>query len=223
MFDAKTMDVKSPADPGRMTDPHLWDRIKLATLPVSPARHEFPQALAYMSDLPVYEAREVVEEYRRFLYLAAISDDHRVPPEPVRKAWEMHAHNPEYTAFCAGALGKPLGLDDGARKFGANAAYRRTLEAYEREFGTLPPAAIWPPAIQLRVPRWLTAHAAVLGLTGILAFERGEPLLFAAGVGMSLVLYGLDVYGEHLRRDRHGLGADVSADLAYFLSESDAR
>ena len=208
---------------GNLTDPHLWDRIRIAPLPASKSRHEFAEALAYQVDLPVFEAREVVQEYRRFLYLAAVTDEHRVPPEPVRQAWAMHARSPEYTAFCAGAVCKPLGLDDATRKFGANLAYRRTLEAYEREFGQTPPSAIWPPVVTPRMPRWLTAHAAVLGFTGMVAWESGEPLMFATGLGVSLAIYGLDVYGAHLLRERRGISADVSDDLAFFLSETDRR
>lgn len=216
-----TSKAKSSAE--NMTDPQLWDRIRIAPLPLSAARNEFHEALAYQIDLPIFEAREVVEEYRRFLYLAVTTDEHRVPSEPVRKAWAMHAHSPEYADFCAGVLKAQLAFDDGSRRFGANAAYRRTVEAYVREFRQLPPAAIWPPAIQVRVPRWLTAHAAVLGFTGVVAWESGEPLNLAIGVSLSLAIYGLDLYGAHLSAQRRGLGADVSDDLAYFLSESDAR
>lgn len=213
-------ETKHPARTGKLTDPHLWNRIRMAPLPASKAQHEFAQALAHAIDLPVFEAREVEQEYRRYLYLAAITDALRVAPEPVRKAWIMHARSPEYTAFCAGVLGKALQLDDGARKFGANAAYRRTLEAYVQEFGTLPPTTVWPAAVSPRLPRWLTAHAAVLGFTGMIAWERGEPLIFATGVGLSLALYGLDVYGAHMGRGRRGFGADLSDDLSYFLNDS---
>lgn len=207
----------------QMTDPHLWQRIRHAPLPVSKARHEFAEALAFQIDLPVFEARELVEEYRRFLYLAAITDQHRVPPRAVRQAWMLHAAHPEYSAFCAGVLGKPLGVDDGTRKFGVNLSYGRTLEAYLREFGAPPPATVWPPAIQPRVPRWLTAHAAVLGFTGMVAWERADPIVLATGLGISLAIYGLDVYAAHLGRERRGIGAAVSDDLDYFLSDPKAR
>ncbi|OIP82632.1 MAG: hypothetical protein AUK37_08820 [Rhodobacterales bacterium CG2_30_65_12] len=219
MFDT----TKDLGPKGTLTDPRLWSRVRVAPLPVSRMKHEFPQTLAYQLDLPVFEARELIEEYRRFLYLSAITDAQRVAPEAVRKAWAMHAHSPDYSAFCAGALGKQLGLDDGTRKFGANAAYRRTLQSYVREFGTTPPPAIWPPAISPRIPRWLTAHAAVLGVTGLVAWERGEPLILAAGLGLSLVIYGLDVYAAHMSGERRGLGAAVSDDLDYFLVDTKNR
>lgn len=195
----------------------------MAPLPASKARHEFAQALAFVSDLPVVEAREVEEEYRRWLYLAALTDSTRVPAEPVRKAWALHAQSPDYATFCASVLGKPLVVDDGARKFGANGLYRRTLEAYLREFGTAPPATIWPNAMSPRVPRWLTAHAAVLGFSGMVAWQSGEPLMLAGGLGASLSIYGLDLYSMHLKRSRRGFGADLSDDLSYFLGDSPGR
>lgn len=215
--------TKTISRKGNLTDPHLWDRIRAAPLPVSRARHEFHETLAYQLDLPAYEARELVEEYRRFLYLVAITDAPRVAPEPVRKAWAMHAQSPDYSAFCAGALCRSLVLDDGTRKFGANSAYHRTLEAYVSEFGTRPPASVWPQAISPRIPRWLTAHAAVLGFTGVIAWEQGEPLILATGLGMSMAIYGLDVYGAHMSRERRGLGTAVSDDLDYFLAETKNR
>lgn len=218
-----TSTPQHPRPHGQMTDPHLWNRIRIAPLPASKAQHEFAQALAQLSDLPVFEAREVEEEYRRFLYLAAITDALRVPPEPVRKAWLMHSQAPEYTAFCAGVLGKPLVLDDGTRKFGANAAYRRTLERYVHEFGEEPPATVWPAAMAPRMPRWLTAHAAILGFTGMFAWGGGEALIFATGVAMSLALYGVDLYSAHLGQARRGFGADLSDDLSYFLSDTGGR
>jgi hypothetical protein len=195
----------------------------MAPLPASKARHEFSQALALVSDLPVVEAREVEEEYRRWLYLAALTDNVRVPAEPVRKAWALHAQNDEYATFCASVLGKPLVVDDGARRFGANATYRRTLEAYLKEFGTAPPATVWPRAMSPRIPRWLTAHAVVLGFSGMFALESGEPLMLAVGLGLSLSIYGLDLYSVHLKRSRRGFGADLSDDLSYFLGESRER
>lgn len=206
-----------------MTDPHLWERIQFAALPDSIARHEFAVALAYQIDVPIAEARDVVREYRRFLYLATITDQHRVPPEPVRKAWAMHALSPDYADFCASVLKKPLAFDDGTRKFGAHGAYRRTLSAYLREFGTTPPATFWPPAIKPRLPRWPAAHASVLGITGLLALNSAAPLTFAIGVALSLAIYGLDLYGAYLSARRRGLGAAVSDDLAYFLSKRDLR
>lgn len=206
-----------------LTDPHLWERIRFAELPDSIARHEFAVALAYQIDVPIAEARDVVREYRRFLYLATITDEHRVPPEPVRKAWAMHALSPDYAHFCANVLNKALVFDDGTRKFGAHGAYRRTLSAYLREFGAMPPATYWPPAIKPRLPRWLAAHASVLGLAGALALHGGELLILAIGVALSLAIYGLDLYGAYLSARRRGLGAAVSDDLAYFLSKRDAR
>lgn len=214
--------VSEPAA-GRMTDPHLWARIRMAPLPMSKTHHEFCEALAYQIDLPVFEAREVVEEYRRFLYLAAITDAPLAPPEPVRQAWEMHAQSPEYSAFCAGVVCKPLGLGDVPGKLTASGAYRRTRAVYCREFAKAPPPAIWPVASGPRLPRWLTLHAAVLGFTGVIAWESGEGLVFVTGVAISLAVYGLDVYGAHLFRARPGLSTDLSNDLAFFLSETNKK
>ncbi len=114
-------------------------------------------------------------------------------------------------------------VEDGSRKFAANTAYRHTLEAYIREFGTKPPATVWPSAIAPRLPRWPGMHLAVLGISGVMAWQNAEPLILAAGVGASLLIYGFDLYSAHLGRTRRGFGADLSDDLSYFLDETKGR
>jgi len=215
MFRTKTKAAKH----GRMTDPHLWSRIRLAPLPATRDGREFHRALAHAQDLPLTEARDIEEEYRRFLYLAAIGDAFRVAPPLVREAWQMHAQSPEYVPFCASVLGRELPLDDGSRMLGAAGAYRETRTAYQREFNTRPPRHHWPEGIAPRLPRWLPAHLVILGISGSLAFGHGELLVFAAGLGISLALYGLDLYTSLFGRKGNAFGDRMSDDLSHFLNQ----
>ncbi|WP_188527457.1 hypothetical protein [Sinisalibacter lacisalsi] len=192
----------------------------MAPLPATRDGREFHGALAQANDLPLADAREIEVEYRRFLYLAAISDAPRVVPAQIRQAWQMHARNPDYVHFCTSVLGKPLPLDDTTRMLGASRAYHQTRAAYMREFGHRPPALYWPDGVAPRVPRWLVAHAAILGLSGAFAYGRGEPLFLAAGVGLALVLYGADLYTAHLGRKRRAFGDRMSDDLSHFLNRT---
>ena len=219
MFTTKTPAPKN----GEMTDPHLWSRICMAPLPATRDGRVFARALAQTSDLPLVDAREIEAEYRRFLYLAAITEAARVVPAQVRQAWQMHAQSPEYVAFCTSVLGKPLPLDDTTRMLGAARAYDETRAAYMREFGHAPPPVYWPEGVSPRVPRWLVAHAAILGLAGSLAYGQGQPLFLAAGVGLALALYGFDLYSAHLGRRRRAFGERMSDDLSHFLNQTPGR
>lgn len=209
--------------PAEMTDPALWERIQTAQLPGSKAQHSFARTLAYATDLPVFEAREVEEEYRRFLYLATVTDEARAPAPQVHQAWRLHAQSARYADFCIQVLGKPLPFTDAARKFAAATAYRKTLAAYVGEFGTRPPATVWTQALRVRVPRWLFAHAFILGFSGIVSWQSATPLYFAIGVALSLALYGLDLFEEHLSRAYRSFGKRLSDDLDYFLDGSGGR
>jgi len=192
----------------------------MAPLPATRDGREFARALAQANDLPLTDARDIETEYRRFLYLAAITDAPRVVSVNIRQAWQMHARSPEYPAFCETVLGKPLPLDDTSRILGAAHAYRTTRSDYLREFGQPPSPIYWPEAVGPRVPRWLVAHGAILGLSGALAYGQGQPLFFAAGIGLALALYGFDLYSAHLGRKRRAFGDRMSDDLMHFLNQT---
>jgi hypothetical protein len=202
---------------GMLSNPELWNRICEAPLPSTRDGSDFARALANLNDMPLSDAREVEREYRRFLYLAASSDAPRVPPLQVRQAWELHASSPEYPAFCAGVMGRALPIEDSTRMLGANRAYLRTRADYMREFGQKPQRFIWPDGVSPRMPRWLGAHVTSLGLTGAVAWSRDAPLVLAAGLAVSLALYGFDLWSSHRRRLRTGLGEAMTSDLDYWL------
>lgn len=100
---------------------------------------------------PEFTAR-VLEEYRRFLFLATVCDRAVCPSEAVDAAWHLHLiHSRSYWGdLCDGVLAAPLhhdasagGAAEGRRH---RAMYRRTLAAYASWFGATPPSDIWPPA-----------------------------------------------------------------------------
>ncbi|WP_193211676.1 glycine-rich domain-containing protein [Luteolibacter marinus] len=97
-------------------------------------------------------ARRVVDEYKRFIWLAMRAGHPVTPSEEVDEAWHLHlCYTRSYwDEMCGGILGRPLhhGPTEGGRveaeKF--SAWYGRTLESYRKHFGEEPPADIWPPA-----------------------------------------------------------------------------
>lgn len=97
-------------------------------------------------------AKRVVREYKRYVFLAATSNEPACPSEDVDAAWHLHlTYTRSYwKRFCGEVLGRPLHHDP--TKGGPAEAdkhlrmYARTLAAYRDAFGHEPPADIWPPA-----------------------------------------------------------------------------
>ncbi len=96
-----------------------------------------------------YTAR-VIEEYRRFLYLASNAGHPVTPSDAVDQAWHLHlVYTRNYwDILCGEVLGRPLhhgptlGGDAQARMF--TDWYGRTRASYHAHFGTAPPDDIWP-------------------------------------------------------------------------------
>jgi len=96
----------------------------------------------------------VIEEYRRFAFLAVAAGHPVSPPEAVDQAWHIHIlYTREYNdVFCAQVLGQHLhhGPSIGGRvedeKF--QDWYSQTLMSYKTLFGEEPPKDIWPSAEQ---------------------------------------------------------------------------
>ncbi len=113
-------------------------------------------------------ADRAIEEYKRFLFLAATSGALTVPSEAVDQVWHLHlTHTRSYwDDLCAKTLGRPLHHDPSPGGWTARdrhaRAYARTLERYRRVFGAAPDCTIWP-AVEQRFPGcapWLGQKAA---------------------------------------------------------------
>lgn len=114
----------------------------------------FTQRLANENNWDIQFAQRVVTEYKRYVFLCAISPNQVSPSEEVDQAWHMHMTYTEsyWTDLCARTLGKPLhhhptrGGPEEREKFFA--LYENTLAFYKETFHSDPPPDIWPPAEQ---------------------------------------------------------------------------
>ncbi|WP_444853867.1 glycine-rich domain-containing protein [Sphingosinicella sp.] len=97
-------------------------------------------------------ADAVFGEYRRFLYLAATSDQPVTPSEDVDQAWHLHlGYSRHYRdVLCGQILGRALhheptagGRDEAVRH---HSQYEATLWLYGKTFESSPRADIWPNA-----------------------------------------------------------------------------
>jgi len=126
-----------------MTDPSLWYRIRGAMLPVDRSGRSFARQLAEVTGLAADSARTLEREYRRFLYLAALTPSPREPLGLLRKAWDYHAAFEGYLYdFCPWVLDRHLPAGPVTKLTGP--AYAATWFDYGVEFGAPPPAQFWP-------------------------------------------------------------------------------
>lgn len=137
-----------------LSRPALWHRIAGAHLPVERDGRSFSDHLAQITGLSACLAECLEGEYRRFLYLAVISREPRVPPGLVRVAWSYHAEHEGYAReFSHYVLGSPLQFTPTTSM--PARAYAATVMAYGHEFGAPPPAEIWPdPDAAATLPHW---------------------------------------------------------------------
>ena len=127
-----------------------WTRIRHHRLDAPGAAFPLSARLAHEQGwTPVFTER-VVEEYRRFAFLAVVAGHGVTPSKAVDEAWHLHLlYTRDYwERFCPEALGQPLhhhpsdgGGEDDAKYAGWYAA---TLASYRRIFGEAPPADVWP-------------------------------------------------------------------------------
>ncbi len=95
-------------------------------------------------------AQRVIEEYRRFMFLAIVAGHPVTPSEEVDQAWHLHLMYTRsyWDEFCRQVLGKPIhheptrgGPSERERH---HAQYERTLASYRQWFERQPPSDIWP-------------------------------------------------------------------------------
>jgi len=94
-------------------------------------------------------ALRAIAEYKRFVYLGVVSNFGVTPSKVIDQVWHEHLlFSRAYRDFCAEVLRcefdhnpELVPVDEETGVF--EAQYRATLDAYEKEFGAMPPADIW--------------------------------------------------------------------------------
>ena len=112
----------------------------------------FTRRLARENGWFLEHSERVIDEYRRFCFLAVTSGHAVTPSDAVDQAWHLHlCYTRDYwERFCPEILGRALhhgptagGKTEGRRYF---EQYAATLASYEAVFGECPPVDLWPNA-----------------------------------------------------------------------------
>ncbi|MCA3635868.1 MAG: hypothetical protein IOC54_03620 [Methylobacterium sp.] len=135
---------------GTLSNPELFEALENFQLDDPDALLPFSNRLARDVGWSHRYALRVCDEYLRFLYLGMVASHPVTPSEEVDQAWHLHlSYTRSYwDELCAKVLKRPFhhgptkgGKDEDALYW---KQYAATLELYREEFGTRPPADIWP-------------------------------------------------------------------------------
>jgi hypothetical protein len=159
MSDSDVLPVSYPDHP-------VWIALSRYTIGPNDAALSFAQRLARENGWNVAHAVRVLQEYRRFCFLAVVARHTVTPSDAVDQAWHLHlAYSRDYwDRFCPEVLGRPFhhgptagGSAEQARYF---AQYADTLKSYEAVFGESPPPDLWPSAARRLIddPRARRVH-----------------------------------------------------------------
>lgn len=162
----------------------------------------FLDRLARENGWPKVYAARVVDEYRRFLWLAASSAELASPSPAVDRAWHLHLLDTRsyWDRLCPKVLGRALHHEPSRggpiERCRLEAAYARTLARYRNAWGE-PPEDIWArPGTPGRfsrlrvidadalipVPRRLLASAGFAAVSGLAIAARGAIVRVGAAV-----------------------------------------
>lgn len=128
----------------------LWLRLQAYAFgPDADALPAFERRVAQQAHCSVAVAQQLVEEYRRFCFLACTSTAQATPSPLVDQVWHTHLTDTReyWDSFCPQVLQATLHHQPGRGSAAEDARfqqqYRATLERYELQFGASP-ALLWP-------------------------------------------------------------------------------
>ena len=128
----------------------LYQRIQAFSLDGPDANLPFSKRLARDNGWSAKYTQRVIDEYKKFAFLAVAAGHPVTPCDQVDQVWHLHliyTHS-YWGEFCPNVLQTPLhheptrGGHSEHDKF--NDWYSKTLASYEQFFGQAPPADIWP-------------------------------------------------------------------------------
>jgi uncharacterized protein (TIGR04222 family) len=127
----------------------LYKRIQAFSLDQPDTQLSFSKRLARDNGWSLSYAHRVIEEYKKFTFLAVAAGHPVTPSDQVDQVWHLHlSYTRSYwQEFCPNVLQTPLhhnpsrGGSSEQLKF--DDWYNRTLESYKQFFGQIPPIDIW--------------------------------------------------------------------------------
>lgn len=128
----------------------LWDRISQFEFDKAQIQFNFTDRLARENNWTRSYSKEVIEEYKKFIFLCCTLPNGATPSDQVDQVWHLHlTYTKSYWIdFCKNTLGKEIhhnpteGGTSERKKF--DTFYSSTKEEYQKAFHQEPPKHIWP-------------------------------------------------------------------------------
>ena len=178
------------------------------------------RVLLRKSTLGQSRAKRALDEYRRFLYLAALEGAKVAPPPLIQAIWRAHAGNWRgyHQDLCQTVLRRKLPEPFDAPVPLSDPIHAATRTAYRREFNAEPPTVLWPRAWAMRWRRalsWVNRSSWLIVVVGGMAYESVVVALLLAGLALAAML------AQHTTAP-WGIGArDDDLDLDFGGSDGD--
>lgn len=201
-----------------VSNPDLWNKLLNFQIDLPDAELPFSKRLARDNQWTHAFAIEVVEEYKRFLYLAAVSGHSVTPSEEVDAAWHLHlCYTRSYwEELCKDILGTAMHHNPTQGGLSQTTLFRdqyaKTLESYQREFGTPAPEAIWP-SIEERF-RTQTSHKTS---TDLYSFSISKNWLHVGVASLLASLFAVGCSEEFMKNGESGQNALLVVFAAFLL------
>ena len=134
-----------------MIYPDLWKKIKEVEFDAIALNGTFSEHLAASNGWTPSFAQRAIREYKKFMYLSAVSERSLVPSDVVEQVWRMHLTDTRHYwgTFCK-MIGKPIHHvkvgQHVAESTATIAEYEHTRTFYEEEFKQPPRSEFWPVA-----------------------------------------------------------------------------
>ena len=142
--------MDSPLGTMNFQQTELYKRIQAFALDRPDSQLSFSQRLARDNAWSLGYTQRVIEEYKKFIFLAVAAGHPVTPSDQIDQVWHLHLTYTRlyWQEFCPKILQTTLhheptrGGSSEQLKFGS--WYSKTLESYEQFFGHIPPIDIWP-------------------------------------------------------------------------------
>lgn len=148
-------------------DPQLWQRLESYNFHDLPLTRPLVDRLEDETGHPEEVCYTLVEEYRRFMYLVASTDEPLSPSPIINMVWHMHLDDRKayLEDFCPKTLGRTILPSDNLPPLQDDPAYDRTLDDYVQEFG-LAKVQYWPdPDVSI-----VRVSNVIMSIVGVAAF-----------------------------------------------------
>jgi hypothetical protein len=129
--------------------PMIWENVVEFFGGANASTKAFADKVARKHNWKVSYTMKAINEYKKFVYLAVVSDFHVTPSKIIDVIWHEHLlFSKAYRTFCNEVIEyvfdhhpELMPMEDQTGRF--TAQYEETLKLYEHEFAVTPPAAVW--------------------------------------------------------------------------------